>query len=507
MDRVRAMLEDSGLSKGMWAEAAVTACHIRHRSPAAGRDKTPWESFYNKKPDVSGMRIFGAQAFALVPKELRRKLDNRSEQGRFVGYPTNTKGFKILLPSGKVIVSADVVFAEGEVPSRPAQQEPPDESEQDVDIMEMSPESQGWADPQEPDDPGPEGNQDDEPEDQEDNEGNDEAGDPNAAGPGPDEADQSRYPARVRKQTSEWWRIYPETAAAAVIEEPQSFEKALGSEQADEWRQAMDDEMKSLHATSDLDHRAYPKGHSTTACQVGLKVKRDANGNIERFKARLVAKGFRQKEGVDFNEVFAPVSKYSSLRALLAVAAVEDLEVHQLDIKTAFLNGILEEEVYIEQPAGYKEGGPDLGCHFHKALYGLKQAPRAWHIRLVEELTEMGLVPSAADRSWPILRGHTIRQDISTGAAQHLSAADQVRWGAPGQGYIYLHSPDRKSTVSVCLSARGQTLHKPWEPCPNTWRSAPGRPQWSSGRLPKDFCDTWPPPESRASCMGGLRAR
>ena len=71
--------------------------------------------------------------------------------------------------------------------------------------------------------------------------------------------------------------------------------------------------------------------------------------------------------------------------------------MHQLDIKTAFLNGILEEEVYIEQPAGYKEGGPDLGCHLHKALYGLKQAPRAWHIRLTEELTEMGFVPSAAD--------------------------------------------------------------------------------------------------------------
>ena len=79
------------------------------------------------------------------------------------------------------------------------------------------------------------------------------------------------------------------------------------------------------------------------------------------------------------------------------MAAVENLEVHQLDIKTAFLNGILEVEVYIEQPAGYKEGGPDLDCHLHKALYGLKQAPGAWHRRLTEGRTEMGFVPSAAD--------------------------------------------------------------------------------------------------------------
>ena len=131
-----------------------------------------------------------------------------------------------------------------------------------------------------------------------------------------------------------------------------------------------------------------PKGMRPIPVKWVYKVKKDANGNIERFKARLVAKGFRQKESVDeyFDEVFAPVSKYSTLRALMAVAAVEDLEVHQLDIKTAFINGLLQEEVYIEQPTGYHEGGPDIGCHLHRALYGLRQAPRAWHIRLTEEL-------------------------------------------------------------------------------------------------------------------------
>ncbi|PSC67111.1 Retrovirus-related Pol poly from transposon TNT 1-94 [Micractinium conductrix] len=106
---------------------------------------------------------------------------------------------------------------------------------------------------------------------------------------------------------------------------------------------------------------------------------------------------FRQREGIDYDEVFAPVSKYSTLRTVLSTAAAQDLDLHQLDIKTAFLNGTIDEEVYVSPPPGYTLGKPTLCCKLNKALYGLKQAPRAWYQTLKAELAKLGFTASQAD--------------------------------------------------------------------------------------------------------------
>ena len=112
LERVRAMLGDSGLPKGLWAEAVVTAGYIRNRSPVSTRDKTPWELFFGKKPDVAGMRVFGARAYVHIPKQLRGKLESRSEMGYLVGYEPNAKGYRIYLDSGKMRIAVHAVFKE-----------------------------------------------------------------------------------------------------------------------------------------------------------------------------------------------------------------------------------------------------------------------------------------------------------------------------------------------------------------------------------------------------------
>jgi len=140
-----------------------------------------------------------------------------------------------------------------------------------------------------------------------------------------------------------------------------------------------------------------------------------------------------QREGVDFGEVFAPVSKYSTLRILLSIVAQLDLELHQLDIKTAFLNGEIKEEVYVKQPPGYQLGDSSSCCRLQKALYGLRQSPRTWHQRLCEELEALGFQASSADPSLFIKRSGVdtayilVYVDDMLIAAQHRATVQHIK--------------------------------------------------------------------------------
>ena len=134
-----------------------------------------------------------------------------------------------------------------------------------------------------------------------------------------------------------------------------------------------------------------PKGSKLIGCKWIFKTKRDSNGNVERYKARLVAKGFNQKEGIDYKETFSPVSTKDSFKIIMALVAHFDLELHQMDVKTAFLNGNVNETIYMVQPENFVFGNSkSMVCKLNKSIYGLKQDSREWYRKFHQVITSNG---------------------------------------------------------------------------------------------------------------------
>ena len=149
-----------------------------------------------------------------------------------------------------------------------------------------------------------------------------------------------------------------------------------------------------LNNVWELVKRPDPRKHNIIGTKWIYRNKQDENGLVVRNKARLVAQGYTQVEGIDFDETFAPVARLEAIRILLAYANHHDITLYQMDVKSAFLNGKLEEEVYVAQPPGFEDPkNPDKVFRLNKALYGLKQAPRAWYDTLKEFLMKKGFKP------------------------------------------------------------------------------------------------------------------
>ena len=148
--------------------------------------------------------------------------------------------------------------------------------------------------------------------------------------------------------------------------------------------------MQSLKENNTWTLTTLPAGRKAIACKWVYDYKYDSSGKIIRHKARLVAKGFSQRYGLDYHETFSPVMRYKSMRLLLSLVANRDMELKQMDVCTAFLYAPIEEEVYMQQPEGYEEGGPQLVCKLNKTIYGTKQANREWNKMINNHLISMG---------------------------------------------------------------------------------------------------------------------
>ncbi|KAG8502473.1 hypothetical protein CXB51_000399 [Gossypium anomalum] len=331
LEKVRCMLSNAGLGKEFWAEAVTYACHLINQLPSAAiNGKTPMEMWTGKSAiDYDSLHVFGSTAYYHVKES---KSDPIVKKALFLGITDGVKGYRLWCPdTRKIVFSRDVTFDESTMLKYKDSQKDDKTSStlQQVELEKVN------------DDPANIGGTNDEEVQTEEP---------------PQQQDSIAY-RRPRREIRKPARFDDIVAYALPI---------------------ADDDVPSTYteAISDPDG-----GKKAIGCKWLYAKKEGFPGKNEiRYKARLVAKGYTQKEGIDYNEVFSPVVKHSSILILLALVAQYDLELVQLDVKTAFLHGDLEEEIYMTQPDGFKVAGKENWiCKLTKLLYGLKQSPRQWY--------------------------------------------------------------------------------------------------------------------------------
>ncbi|GAU27211.1 hypothetical protein TSUD_108020 [Trifolium subterraneum] len=214
---------------------------------------------------------------------------------------------------------------------------------------------------------------------------------PPAIQPNPPISTPNKHPMVTRGKTG---NLKPKIFSATL--EPTSVKTALKDPK---WLHAMQNEYKALMDNKTWSLVPLPSHRKVISCKWIFKVKENPDGTVNKYKARLVARGFLQTPGFDFTETFSPVIKPTTIRIILTLVVTYKWLIQQIDVKNAFLNGVLQEEVYMTQLAGFEVADKTLVCKLHKSLYGLKQAPRAWYERLTQALLQMGFVTSKCDPS------------------------------------------------------------------------------------------------------------
>uniref|UniRef100_A0A2N9E1N9 Retrovirus-related Pol polyprotein from transposon TNT 1-94 n=1 Tax=Fagus sylvatica TaxID=28930 RepID=A0A2N9E1N9_FAGSY len=413
LDMVRSMLSSSNLPKSLWAEALKTAVYILNRVPTKAVPKTPFELWKGWKPSLRHMRVWGCPSEVRIYNPQEKKLDPRTISGYFIGYAERSKGYRFYCPSHstRIVESRNAKFLENDLISGRDQtrnivsendhsESQPSTSSDRLGIVYSTPQVQTGVEqpiievPQAADDI---------PVDQ-------------VVQALPRTFEQRVEPhtsqeydgTTLRRSTRPKKSAIPDDYVVYLQEsdynigaenDPESFSQAMSCKESELWYNAMKEEMNSMKSNGVWDLVELPNGVKAIGCKWVFKTKKDSLGNIERYKARLVAKGFTQKEGIDYTETFSPVSKKDSLRIILALVAHFDLELQQMDVKTAFLNGDLEEEVYMKQPEGFPSSdGEHLVCKLKKSIYGLKQASRQWYLKFHNVISSFGFVENIMDQ-------------------------------------------------------------------------------------------------------------
>eukprot|EP00798_Chlamydomonas_sp_ICE-L_P032609 gene32609-biopygen11978 len=403
----RTMLLDSKMTHGFWPYAFRCASYVRNRTPTLD-GRTPYERFFGVVPDVSLLRIFGATGYVkLLDKDSRKgKLNGRALRGKMIGYAPVSKAWQLWLPdSHRIIESRDVDWYEGAGPAPVPGQDPFDGDFSldgpDTAVNGLGPEVVTSPTPSDSPVGTAAGS------DSGFHNSDSESGPVLSSSPSSDLVDNPLF----LDATSASGSVSGGDTPKPVSEAPGltlpayistssdiSYTQAMDQSNLhrDGWLLAMRDEMESLHAHGTWQLVKLPLGVVPIKNRWCFSFKHGDNGVVVRQKARVVAKGFLQRAGLDYDLTFAPVTSKSTLRTLLAGMVHNKMFARQLDIKTAFLNGVLEEELYMEQPQGFVVPGGWV-CKLIKSLYGLKQSPRKWCEEVRRVLRIAVFTPAQAD--------------------------------------------------------------------------------------------------------------
>ena len=390
-EMARCLLIQANLSKEFWPYAVQAAAYIRNRCYNNRIQQTPYFAFSGRKPNVANMRVFGAECYAY--KQEKSKLDSRCTKGIFFGYDKGSPAYLVYIPeTGKVMKHGVVKFA------KPKQCVSEQKQMCDDDFIQLDTRLDEPPNGSHPAEGGPEQG----------------TGDPKSVLP-EHVTGNARYPRRERKppvhlgdyatgndfedDDDDDHVMSSIDYCCKVSAFPQNYKEAIKSPESEHWKNAMEEEMNSLKENDTFTLTTLPEGRKVVGSRWVYTVKENPSGS-KTYKARYVAKGYSQTEGVDYHETFAPTANFTSVRILMQLAAQYDLILHQMDVKTAYLNAPIDCEIFLEQPEGFEIASSSndvLVYKLKKSLYGLKQSGRNWNSLLHSYLLENSFTQSDVD--------------------------------------------------------------------------------------------------------------
>ncbi|GJR96163.1 retrovirus-related pol polyprotein from transposon TNT 1-94 [Tanacetum coccineum] len=363
---INSMLITSGAPHSLWGEACLAANTILNKIPHKKSDKSPYQLWKGKQPSYKRMKVWGCLAKVQIPLPKRTKLGPKTVDCVYLGPAKNSAAYRFLvyksniedISNNTIIESAEADFFENIFPYK------------DKEKQISNPRKRVMNDQLS--------------QDETDNNS---------------EIPQENVEPRRSKRAKVTKDFGPDYMTYIVNEEPQTYKAAMESSEAPYWKEAIQSEIDSIVHNNTWKLVDLPSGHKPIGHKWIFKKKLRPDGTIEKYKARLVAKGYRQKEGQDFFDTYSPVTRITSIRTLIAIAAIHNLIIHQMDVKTAFLNGELDEEIYMQQPEGFVVKGQEHKvCKLVKSLYGLKQAPKQWHEKFDNTLLSNGFQINECDK-------------------------------------------------------------------------------------------------------------